>query len=138
LSGNPCFLSTNSVLTNAVIFTELLLTLLARFSFSVLTFKVLPAIVFDNCEAYSIAIQSSNKIVVGGNVRDSSSGKHYFALARYTLAGVLDTTFGNGVPLNGTVVKNFNPLNEYFLNSIVIDNSNKIHTTMKSYKYDSL
>ena len=91
------------------------------------------SIVFDNCEAYSIAIQSSNKIVVGGNVRDSSSGQHYFALARYLLvdtfpptAGNLDTTFGNGVPLNGTVVKNFNPLNEYFINSIVIDNNNKI------------
>lgn len=91
------------------------------------------SIVFDNCEAYSIAIQSNNKIVVGGNVRDSSSGQHYFALARYLLvasfpptAGNLDATFGNGSSINGTAVKIFNPLNEYFLNSIVIDNNNKI------------
>jgi uncharacterized delta-60 repeat protein len=44
----------------------------------------------DRAFAYSVAIQSDGKIVVGGD------GGFVFALTRYTAAGALDTTFGTG------------------------------------------
>jgi uncharacterized delta-60 repeat protein len=44
----------------------------------------------DRAYAYSVAIQSDGKIVVGGD------GGYAFALTRYTTAGALDSTFGTG------------------------------------------
>lgn len=44
----------------------------------------------ERAYAYSVAIQSDGKIVVGGD------GGFVFALTRYTTAGALDTTFGTG------------------------------------------
>ena len=48
----------------------------------------------DNDIAYAVAIQADGKIVVAGT--SNGSGNFDFALARYTTAGVLDTTFGGG------------------------------------------
>ena len=47
-----------------------------------------------NEEARSIAVQSDGKIVVGGFTSNGTNDD--FALARYTTAGVLDSTFGGG------------------------------------------
>jgi uncharacterized delta-60 repeat protein len=47
-----------------------------------------------NEEARSIAVQPDGKIVVGGFTSNGSNDD--FALARYTSAGVLDSTFGGG------------------------------------------
>jgi uncharacterized delta-60 repeat protein len=47
--------------------------------------------------ADSIAVQSDGKIVVAGLANTAPSGiTYYFALARYTANGALDTTFGSG------------------------------------------
>ncbi len=46
--------------------------------------------------AYAVAIQADGKIVVAGDATDSVAGDTpRFALARYTTAGVLDTTFNS-------------------------------------------
>ncbi len=44
--------------------------------------------------AYAVAIQPDGKIVVAGSTGNGSDGD--FALARYTVSGTLDTTFGSG------------------------------------------
>jgi len=44
----------------------------------------------ERAYAYSVAIQSDGKIVVGGD------GGYVFGLVRYTTSGALDTTFGTG------------------------------------------
>src|SRR5687768_3399167 len=44
----------------------------------------------------SVVIQGDGNIVVGGTTGDGSNGRDNFALARFTPAGVLDTTFGGG------------------------------------------
>ncbi|MBV5310105.1 cadherin repeat domain-containing protein, partial [Chromatium okenii] len=46
-------------------------------------------------EDYSVALDADSKILLAGKTRDSTDGE--FALARYTSAGVLDTTF-SGTP----------------------------------------
>lgn len=48
-------------------------------------------------EGFAVAIQPDGRIVIAG-VFDN--GNYYFALARYTTSGALDTTFGSG----GTVI----------------------------------
>ena len=47
-----------------------------------------------NANAYSIAIQSDQKIVAGGQLHNGTSFE--FALARYDTSGALDTGFGTG------------------------------------------
>src|SRR5206468_4572273 len=56
--------------------------------------KVTTAIGSDNDQAYGVAIQSDGKIVAAGYSFNGSNND--FALARYTTAGALDTTFGTG------------------------------------------
>ncbi|WNL47547.1 hypothetical protein RKE25_07905 [Dyella sp. BiH032] len=46
--------------------------------------------------AMSVAIQSDGKIVAGGYAKSTASGYYQLAVARYTSAGVLDSTFGAG------------------------------------------
>ena len=58
--------------------------------------KVATAIGSDDDRAYAVAIQSDDKIVVAGD------GSGDFALARYTTAGALDTSFGADGPDTGT------------------------------------
>jgi uncharacterized delta-60 repeat protein len=48
----------------------------------------------------SVAIDASGKIIVAGNVAPNFSDRSNFALARYTSAGILDSSFGIG----GTVI----------------------------------
>jgi uncharacterized delta-60 repeat protein len=46
--------------------------------------------------AMSVAIQSDGKIVAGGYAKSTASGYYQLAVARYTSAGALDSTFGGG------------------------------------------
>src|SRR5262249_22666885 len=48
-----------------------------------------------NSHAYGVAIQSDGKIVVGGRCRLVTATDE-MGIARYTAAGVLDSTFGTG------------------------------------------
>jgi len=50
----------------------------------------------DTAIAYSVAIQSDGKIVVGGYAHIAADGHNEFAVARYNTDGSLDTTFGTG------------------------------------------
>jgi uncharacterized delta-60 repeat protein len=50
-------------------------------------------------EAYAVAVQPDGKIIVAGNNRNTDPDA--IVMARYTISGALDTTFGNG----GVVVK---------------------------------
>jgi uncharacterized delta-60 repeat protein len=53
--------------------------------------------------AYALVIQSDGKIVAAGTATEVNDSPQDFALARYTSAGALDTTFGS----NGLVRTNF-------------------------------
>jgi uncharacterized delta-60 repeat protein len=44
----------------------------------------------------AVTLQADGKIVVGGYLRNVTSSRNEFALARYTSTGVLDPTFGGG------------------------------------------
>src|SRR6266571_241068 len=59
------------------------------------TGKVITPIGSSYDRACAVALQSDGKIVVAGSSYNSSSD-YDFALARYTTAGALDTTFGSG------------------------------------------
>ena len=91
---------------------------------------VYPTLGFDNCEANSITMQTiggNEYIVVGGTARGqvlSPLGPtiQYYALARYTLSGSLDTTFGS--TLSGLVAQSFSLTDQYGL--AIYADSNKI------------
>jgi uncharacterized delta-60 repeat protein len=52
--------------------------------------------------ATAMARQSTQKILLAGHIYDSSASSYDAAIARYTTAGVLDTTFGtSGIALTG-------------------------------------
>ncbi|MDR3647211.1 MAG: hypothetical protein P4L22_06735 [Candidatus Babeliales bacterium] len=76
---------------------------------------------FDSIE--SIALQTDNKIVVGG-FSTAKNPLGDFALARYNSNGTLDNTFGN----KGIVITNFNPnkLNGSQINKVIIQPDGKI------------
>ena len=64
---------------------------------------------FDNCEARTVTMQTYGGIeyiVIGGDARGLPLNVYYYAVARYTLSGSLDTTFGS--TLSGLVVQTFN------------------------------
>jgi len=67
-----------------------------------------------NSEGNSLLIDSNNNILLGGTANDN------FAIARYTSAGVLDTTFGT----SGYVITNISNNDEG--NSLQIDGNNNI------------
>ena len=46
--------------------------------------------------AYAVAIQPSDGMIVAAGDGSNGSGNGSFAVTRYTTAGALDTTFGNG------------------------------------------
>jgi uncharacterized delta-60 repeat protein len=54
-----------------------------------------------NSDANAVAIDGSGRIIVGGWAYNGSHND--FALARYTSAGVLDTTFNSNGPIPGTI-----------------------------------
>src|SRR5258708_7579101 len=72
--------------------------------------------------ATSIGIQSTGKIIAGGNTQPTGGGNRDFALARYTTAGTLDTTFGPG--MTGKVTTDFTALDN--LNALAVDTDDKI------------
>jgi len=49
-----------------------------------------------NDTAASVIVEPGNDIVVAGTKVDTPSGQSYFALARYTTTGALDSSFGTG------------------------------------------
>ncbi|MBX3618588.1 MAG: hypothetical protein KF891_01150 [Rhizobacter sp.] len=57
--------------------------------------KVVTPVGTTSDEAYAVALQPDGKILVAGGSAQGASGID-FALLRYTAAGALDTTFGNG------------------------------------------
>jgi len=72
-----------------------------------------PILAFDNCEANSVTMQTigvTEYIVIGGAARGqvlpAGPTIDYYALARYTLSGSLDTSFGSS---SGLVAQSFNP-----------------------------
>ena len=76
-----------------------------------------------NCMSYSLAIQSDDKIVVGGEVENPTTNFIYFGLARYTATtGGLDGTFGT----SGTVAQLFNNTDDEAGNSVAIQSDGKI------------
>jgi uncharacterized delta-60 repeat protein len=54
-------------------------------------------------ECYGLAIQPDGKIILGGYTYDDNSGNYYNAVARYTAAGALDTTFAVGGVFTQTI-----------------------------------
>jgi uncharacterized delta-60 repeat protein len=72
--------------------------------------------------ANSVAVQSDGKIVVVGQSLSLLSGTSDFAVARYTTAGALDTTFGN----NGEVLTAFNGSASNGANSVAVQSDGKI------------
>lgn len=68
----------------------------------------------ERAYAYSVAIQSDGKIVVGGD------GGYAFGLARYTSSGALDSTFGTGGKVTTTIG------GESAIRSIAIQSDGKI------------
>ena len=69
----------------------------------------------------SIALQSDGKIVVAGNLFNSSFTISHFVLVRYNTNGLLDTTFG----IDGRVITNLSDKLDK-ITSIVIQNDGKI------------
>ena len=72
---------------------------------------------------YALAVQPNGEILAAGQAGNSPSfegGTSSFALARYTSAGQLDSTFGSG----GRVTTNFNNL--AFITGLVLQSDGKI------------
>jgi uncharacterized delta-60 repeat protein len=72
-------------------------------------------------EAFTLALQSNNKIIAAGIYDSGNFDNMHFALVRYNTNGSLDTTFGN----NGKIMTAFN--GDYELaNAISVQTDNKI------------
>jgi uncharacterized delta-60 repeat protein len=71
--------------------------------------------------AYAVTLQSDGKIVAAGD-EQTSIGADYFAVARYTTAGALDSTFGSG----GSVAISFFQNEFEHLGGAAIDGSGRI------------
>ena len=46
--------------------------------------------------AYSVGLQSDNRIVASGTMWRAANGANYFAVARFNVDGSFDSTWGNG------------------------------------------
>lgn len=96
------------------------------------TGKVTTAIGSDHDIAWSVALQSDNKIVAAGYSKNSTDND--FAVVRYTDAGALDTSFGTG----GKVITPIGPGDDNGL-SVAMQSDGKIVVAGHSYsgsKYD--
>jgi uncharacterized delta-60 repeat protein len=83
-------------------------------------------------EAYSILVQTDNKIIIGGFSGDASSGD--FLIARYLNNGKLDTSFNK----QGFIVSDFGSSNS-FASTIALQGDGKIlvcGTSLQCSKYD--
>jgi uncharacterized delta-60 repeat protein len=74
--------------------------------------------------AFAIAIQSNGEIVVAGQAGNGNEtfSSSSFVLARYTTAGLLDTTFGS----NGTVITTLTQSPLSFVSALVLQSDGKI------------
>jgi uncharacterized delta-60 repeat protein len=72
----------------------------------------------------SVAIDISGRILVAGDTNNDNSVSSMF-ITRYLANGTLDTTFGNG----GVIFKNYTPGGNTFVNSLIIDSSDRILIT---------
>ncbi len=75
-----------------------------------------------NSNATCIALQSDNKIVVGGDVSNTKSGKDSF-VARFLVNGIMDSEFGENY---GVTIVDINPGAQDGFNSLCIDSDSKI------------
>jgi uncharacterized delta-60 repeat protein len=71
--------------------------------------------------AYALAIQSDDKIVVAGSAVNAAVTAYDFALARYTITGTLDGSFGSG----GKVTTEFNGTGDWAF-ALAIQSDGKI------------
>ena len=97
-----------------------------------------PSLNSTNCSAEAIAMQTIGAIeyiVVGGAASmyqppaSSATAVAYYALARYTLLGVLDTTFVS----SGLVVQSFLPLRDHFGIDLYVDSTQILLAGVKYY-----
>ena len=72
---------------------------------------------------YGIALDSSGNIYLGGYAHNGSN--YDFAIAKYTPAGVLDTSFNSSGALPGTATTGLGSGNDY-VNGIALDSSGNI------------
>ena len=73
--------------------------------------------------ANSVAIDQQNNIIIAGYSATNNNGQfYYYALAKYSANGVLDTGFGNG----GSVVTTFSSIDYSAAFSVAIDQQNNI------------
>jgi uncharacterized delta-60 repeat protein len=79
---------------------------------------VVTTTIATNSVAYNIALQADGKIIAGGYASDTFN--NWFALARYTITGTLDTTFGTGGVVT-TVIGAYS-----YINDIAIQANGKI------------
>lgn len=78
---------------------------------------------FDYDLAYTLAIQSDNKIILGGFCDGcGATPRQDFALVRYNQNGTLDTTFGSG----GVVLTDFNNGSDDRVNALYIMSDGRI------------
>lgn len=75
--------------------------------------------------AYGMAQDSSGRLVVVGLSQNASGGGQSFCIARYTAAGVLDTSFGGGDGVALTYL-GLNNMNNDEANAVAIDGNGKI------------
>jgi uncharacterized delta-60 repeat protein len=83
-------------------------------------------------EAYSIAIQSDGKIVVGGHALNTNGNRFDFGLARYNSNGSLDGTFGTG----GKQTTDFTGYDDNAY-ALAIQSDGKIVVAGMAYNYNS-
>ena len=97
-----------------------------------------PSLNSTNCSAEAIAMQTigaNEFIVIGGAASmyqppaSSATAVAYYALARYTLLGVLDPTFGS----SGLVVQSFLPLRDHFGIDLYVDSTQILLSGVKYY-----
>jgi uncharacterized delta-60 repeat protein len=97
-----------------------------------------PSLISTNCSAEAIAMQTigaNEFIVVGGSASmyqppaSSATAVAYYALARYTLSGSPDLTFG----LSGLVVQSFLPLRDHFGIDLYVDSTQILLAGVKYY-----
>ncbi|MEL0587155.1 MAG: tandem-95 repeat protein [Candidatus Thiodiazotropha sp. (ex. Lucinoma kazani)] len=88
---------------------------------------VTTAVGSNNDNAFSVAVQTDGKILVGGYSR--IGGNYDFALTRYNADGTLDTSFGGG---DGIVTTGVGTLDAY-ANDITVQTDGKILVAGESY-----
>jgi len=94
-----------------------------------------------NDEAFALVIQPDDSILVAGSSYNGISNKYDFAIAKYTIDGILDTTFNAAGTKPGTVTTSIGSINDYAFALRIQPSDNKVVVAgysfnISSYKYD--